>query len=281
MYLSEPVTAGKDATLMSRLYIHRTDGDDAGAYALVYDDARGVRQAYTENWKPVCYGTRQEAEAKLAGLVEERRREDEAVPFGRQEAEEFTARLKWRSAVTYAETAPHEYLVKAWLSGEDKRDYERLVAAMKAYSVTGFFYGHENRYYILGDHYYWFMGQHDNAAVDLINRTTTDYLEFRDGAYHYNAAKVRENAVCTPGAIVRHFKREIDGAGNNYLYKVIGKCIHTETGGELMVYQALYGDRQIYARPLQSYLSAVDRTKYPEIRQQFRFEKYTGDVQEI
>ena len=25
----------------------------------------------------------------------------------------------------------------------------------------------------------------DNMAVDLINRTTTDYPEFRDGAYYY------------------------------------------------------------------------------------------------
>jgi len=25
----------------------------------------------------------------------------------------------------------------------------------------------------------------ENMAVDLINRTTTDYLEYRDGAYYY------------------------------------------------------------------------------------------------
>lgn len=29
------------------------------------------------------------------------------------------------------------------------------------------------------------MPMPDNMAVDLINRTTTDYLEFRDGAYYY------------------------------------------------------------------------------------------------
>ena len=32
------------------------------------------------------------------------------------------------------------------------------------------------------------MGKPDNMAVDLINWTTTDYLEFRDGAYHYKGA---------------------------------------------------------------------------------------------
>ena len=39
----------------------------------------------------------------------------------------------------------------------------------------------------LGDHYYWYMLDcyPENLAVDLINRTTTDYLEYRDGAYYY------------------------------------------------------------------------------------------------
>ena len=157
----------------------------------MYDDARGVRQAYTENWKPVCYGTRQEAEAKLAGLVEERRREDEAVPFGRQEAEEFTARLKWKSAVTYAETAPHEYLVKKWLPEPDRLLFERFVQTINKDSVVGYFYGHKNNYLTLGDHYYWYMSDcyPENLAVDLINRTTTDYLEYRDGAYYYMEKK--------------------------------------------------------------------------------------------
>ena len=56
---------------------------------------------------------------------------------------------------------------------------------MKEKSVVGYFYGHENKYLILGEHYYWYMPMPDNHAVDLINRTTTDYLEYRDGAYYY------------------------------------------------------------------------------------------------
>ena len=51
----------------------------------------------------------------------------------------------------------------------------------------GYFYGHKNNYLILGDHYYWYMIDYypENLAVDLINRTTTDFLEYRDGAYYY------------------------------------------------------------------------------------------------
>ena len=36
-------------------------------------------------------------------------------------------------------------------------------------------------------YYYRYMSDFytENMAVDLINRTTTDYLEYRDGAYYY------------------------------------------------------------------------------------------------
>ncbi len=50
-------------------------------------------------------------------------------------------------------------------------------------NLVGYFYGHKNDYLILGKHYYWFIPLPDNLAVDLINRTTTDNLEYRDGAY--------------------------------------------------------------------------------------------------
>ena len=76
-------------------------------------------------------------------------------------------------------------MIKKWLVDEDKLLYERFVATIKKDSVVGYFYSHKNNYLILGDHYYWYMPLPDNMAVDLINRTTTDYLEFRDGAYHY------------------------------------------------------------------------------------------------
>ena len=33
----------------------------------------------------------------------------------------------------------------------------------------------------------------ENMAVDLINRTTTDYLELRDGVYHYKPKNEEEN----------------------------------------------------------------------------------------
>lgn len=79
------------------------------------------------------------------------------------------------------------------------------------------------------------------------------------------------------GDIVKHFKRETTILSNEYLYKILCVAKLTEEDEYVVVYQALYGDFKIYARPYEMFISEVDHQKYPDIKQKYRFEKWNGE----
>ena len=65
------------------------------------------------------------------------------------------------------------------------------------------------------------------------------------------------------GKTYRHFK--------GHIIKVISIAEHTETMERLVVYEHL-GDNKIWARPYDMFNSLVDKEKYPNIEQKYRFE---------
>ena len=56
------------------------------------------------------------------------------------------------------------------------------------------------------------------------------------------------------------------------LYKVISLARHTETDEVLVIYKGLTNSI-VYVRPYDIFNSKVDKEKYPEATQKYRFEK--------
>lgn len=72
------------------------------------------------------------------------------------------------------------------------------------------------------------------------------------------------------GKTYRHFK--------NKLYKVIDIVYDSESNNDkeykkVVIYQALYGDNLKWARPYDMFNSLVDKEKYPDVEQVYRFEE--------
>ena len=82
-----------------------------------------------------------------------------------------------------------------------------------------------------------------------------------------SAAKFyRKNMV---GKVYRHFK----GA----TYVVDGIAVHSESAELMVIYHRVGDPAKQWARPLEVFMSPVDKLKYPDVAQERRFEVLTDE----
>jgi len=55
-------------------------------------------------------------------------------------------------------------------------------------------------------------------------------------------------------------------------YKIVDLAKHSETEEGLVIYQAQYGEKGTWARPVDMFFSKTDKNKYPDAKQEYRFE---------
>lgn len=100
-----------------------------------------------------------------------------------------------------------------------------------------------------------------NTCVDEL---TKENCKVSKEASETESNRVNEMREVKTGRIYKHFK------GKNYL--VIDIAIHSETREKYVVYKALYGECKTYIRPYDMFASKVDKNKYPDVKQEYRFE---------
>lgn len=120
---------------------------------------------------------------------------------------------------------------------------------------------------------YLYLRQLHVEETEITGKTLADFPESVDLAdlekcFDHRTERVAEYDRPLPqeGEVWRHFK------GNEV--KIVGIAQHTEWNTLSVVYT--YSGK-LFNRPLDMFMNEVDREKYPDAKQKYRFERYKND----
>lgn len=107
-------------------------------------------------------------------------------------------------------------------------------------------------------------------------KINTKYKHFKDKEYF-----ILCKSIPVDGGIIDSLQRPsftCNHTENNDMLHILslpnGEYVHWDKNcsDELVIYMALYDNFKIYARPYDMFMSEVDRVKYPDATQEYRFE---------
>ncbi|MDU5108497.1 DUF1653 domain-containing protein [Clostridium sp.] len=101
------------------------------------------------------------------------------------------------------------------------------------------------------------------------------YKHFKNNYYAVMAVSkpLNNEIIKEDNIILQGYHTEINKFIN--IYKIGDLYYHDAIiKDNLVLYKALYDDKGIYSRPIDMFLSEVDRDKYPDVEQKYRFELF-------
>lgn len=120
------------------------------------------------------------------------------------------------------------------------------------------------------------------GALGCMDSDVIQQLHIEESERFRPHGELKEN--CDLALLTRHFKKDVDynfdrpipQKGEKYKHFKLGKIVtvigisrHTETEEMSVVYEY---EGHIWNRPLEMFMSEVDKKKYPDAKQRYRFE---------
>lgn len=92
-------------------------------------------------------------------------------------ARQFITHRRWREAITYRQTAPHQYTVRKWQVGQQANQaFDQFTVYIRRFGYADLYYKIRHLYWAIDDWKYWTMGWPVKETV-VINRARLDASE--------------------------------------------------------------------------------------------------------
>jgi len=104
--------------------------------------------------------------------------------YSENDLRNFVNKFQWIFAKTYADKAPHEYIVLDKIGQQFKDEFIKIAQFIRDEGFNAMYYTREGYYYKLDENYYWTMDDNINDT-NLINRAKLSDYELIDNSWFW------------------------------------------------------------------------------------------------
>ena len=111
--------------------------------------------------------------------------------YTEKEFKDFVNQFNWIFAKTYADTAPHEYIVLKKVGEQHRDEFIKIAKFIRKKGFKAYYYSRAGYYYIIDENYYWTMDD-DVNDTDLINRAKLNDYELINNSWYWKGRNERK-----------------------------------------------------------------------------------------